>query len=501
MMGRKFLVSCLLIFCFVPLAHAEVGRDEIQRSLADSLVAAGDRARGLVEYQKILARSPSDMKTRTAVADLLSWDRRYAEALKLYDEVLLKDRDAKVWRQKARVLGWSRAYGLSLKEYEAILQAGHDPAVDLEMRAKKALWASHVDKAIVLNGQLIALEPENVEAAFDLGEIYASLGLWPEAREAYEKVLKASPAHDRAKRSLEKVKAQGQVALTSGYGFEEADSGSRDSDVRRHSFSNNVDIPVEDRLLVQVGNELGWRSFADHPRTEEKIFKLKGVYRSSAWWSADAAYDLVDYSHDFRTMHEFSAGANVKAFDLIDTRWSVERARLENNSQVLDGHYYQDQYALRAKIPVGMRFEAGVDHVYARYSDSNKEYVSGGDMLYRLFFDPNEVYVKYRYERQDFLRTEVLYFSPRRFSVQTLGLFWRHSFNQEEKFFGGNRKYIECGYDVSADSEHVASQKLTGAGVYEFSLRSSLRLEFEQTRAENDVYRDQRYLLSLRHSF
>ena len=107
------------------------------------------------------------------LADVLSWDKQYDASSKLYDELLSQREEQALRLQKARVLGWARRYGSALKEYQNILDIKYDEKVDLEMKAKKAYWDNRTITAIDNYKELIEKDTENLEAMFDLAQVYA----------------------------------------------------------------------------------------------------------------------------------------------------------------------------------------------------------------------------------------------------------------------------------------------------------------------------------------
>lgn len=98
-----------------PEAYAELNRVPAAQltpaaaiALADTQVARGEFTKAEAAYRQQLDRDPSDQLTRLKIAEILSWTKRYDEALKLYREILaVMPGDVQVRRRYARVLLWS----------------------------------------------------------------------------------------------------------------------------------------------------------------------------------------------------------------------------------------------------------------------------------------------------------------------------------------------------------------------------------------------------------
>ncbi|MBL7130852.1 MAG: tetratricopeptide repeat protein [Candidatus Omnitrophica bacterium] len=496
------LIFCFLLYSFVSAAGAGENEGEIRALLAEAYIADGDYESAIEEYREVLKNDPGNIEARAALADILSWNKKYGEALELYNEIL-KDKEAPEIRlQKARILGWAREYDKSEKEYQKILDIEDNKGIELEMKAKLSYWNNRVKRAIRYYKELIDTDPKNLEAMFDLSQVYAYQSMWDDAIQIYRKIIDVSSTHFRAKEGLEKAKLISEYcSLKSGYEFFEADSTGRDQDIRRHSSFNEFNYPLNYNLNLNTTYRLTYRSFADFGDLLENEGRIKVSYINNPNWSVGGFYDFIAYNKDINTMHTFGASYNFRIFDYGMSNFSYQRERLENNSKVIRDGYYIDNYKERLDIDINKRFKLGMDYLFAGYSDSNYKHEPGLDLLYYFSLDPKRFAVKYRYFYKNFDKKVSDYFSPKGFSTNSLALNWRHFLNKEEIFFGADDLYYDLGYDISVDSGDIVSHKFSGEFNWDISKRLNLNIRASVVNLSASVYRDKSITAQMKYYF
>ncbi len=252
--------------------------------LADAFAYSKEYDEAVSLYREVL-QTEENRQVKTKLADVLSWVKKYDQALDLYDEVLGEGDDVRVRLQKARVLGWAQEYAKSLTEYQLILDAGHDELVELEMNAKEAYWNNRIRRAIGYYDKLIEEDKKNVEAMFDLSQIYSYQSMWEEAIREYRRILERSPHHSRAREALEKVELiSSHVSLTTGYDWGEADSKDRTEDIEKLTFSVRFRFPVNHDLSMDVHYGVTDRSFSDFGDVVENTGGIRLSYMHNPHW-------------------------------------------------------------------------------------------------------------------------------------------------------------------------------------------------------------------------
>lgn len=132
---------------------------------ADDAFDAGDTARALALYNEILAANPGDVNALLRSGKLLSWDRRYDEALERYDRALTRE--------------------------------PKNSAIELE-RAKVLLWSRRYDQAVLGFDRVLKVDPKEPWALCGTAQAYAWRGRGREARPFYERALAAQPGMKEA---------------------------------------------------------------------------------------------------------------------------------------------------------------------------------------------------------------------------------------------------------------------------------------------------------------
>ncbi|MDO8663083.1 MAG: tetratricopeptide repeat protein [Candidatus Omnitrophota bacterium] len=477
-------------------------------NLADILSWQGKYAQAIKKYTRALVLCSDNpdtqiyLEVKRKLADVLSWDKQYKRAIAIYDELIRTKEDKQAWLQKARVLGWQRRYVEAANAYQELLEKTGDPLVALEMKAKQAYWDSRVKGAIDDYAKLISLDPKNEEAMFDLSQIYSYQSKWKEAIGEYGRILNLTPTHFRAKEGLKKAGLiSSHQSLKSGYEFYEADSSARMDDLKRHSFFNKFVYPLDHHLTFNLDYRLTNRLFSDFADVLENEGRLKLVYLNNPDWRADAFYDLVLYNKDIDAMHTFGTSYSFRFFDRNTANFSYERKRLENNSTVIREHFYGDNFKGRFDIDINKRMKLGADYLFTNYSDGNNNQEPGIDLLYHIFLEPKSLALRYRYFYQNFLHKVSEYFSPKGFSTNALKIAWRHFLNKEEIFFGGNDLYYDLAYEVSADSTGLVFHNFSAEFNWDINKRLNLNIKGSDTQSSANVYRDRNIMASLNYYF
>ncbi len=457
--------------------------------------------RAIFLYREILKKKKTG-EVKRKLADVLSWAKRYCESIELYDEVLSEKEDPRVRLQKARVLGWAKDYRSSLKEYKKILSLKYDAVVELEMKAKAAYWDNRIRRAIRSYSGLIEKDSENEEAMFDLSQIYAHNEMWARAIEEFKKILIISPDHFRAKEGLEKTELVSEHLLwRSGYEFTEADSQSRDMDVRKHTMFNKLSYPLNYNFLLGAEHNITERMFSDFSDVLENEITVKLNYTQNPYGWAEGFYSLFAYNKGISAISTFGGKLNIRIFDLGSFTFSYERERLENSSSVIRDGYYSDNFKERIDVDVTSRLKIGADCLYENYSDHNTRLEPGLDILYYFSIDPLRLTAKYRYFYREFKNKVFDYFSPKGFTTNSVEFNWRHYLNKEEIFYGADDIYYDLGYLLSLDSLETAANKFTGEINWDINKRLNLNMKGSFSNSSNSVYRDSDLIASLKYYF
>ncbi|MFC1479934.1 tetratricopeptide repeat protein [Candidatus Omnitrophota bacterium] len=487
---------------FVEVLEENPDNLEAKTYLADTYSYNKRFKEGITLYEEILKKK-DDIKVKEKLADVLSWDKQYEKSFALYDEILNDKYDSKIHLQKARILGWARRYGEAGEEYQKILDKKHDELIELEMQAKEAYWNGRIKTAISKYNELIIRDPENVEAMFDLSQVYSYQSMWEDAISEYNRILALNPTHFRAREGLEKADLISRhVSLKTDYRFFEADSPSRDADIRKHQFLSNMIIPVNSKTFIDAGYVLTGRMFTDFHDILENEGRVKVTYLEKPDWQVSGYYGLIGYNKDIDELtHLFGADLGLRIMDFGVYSFFYDRQRLENNSTVIREHFYRNKFKSRVDLDVTRRLKVGADYLYAYYSDDNSLNEPGFDVLYYLSLEPKSLSVKYRYFYKEFNDKVGQYFSPKGFSTSKFTINWRHFLNKEEIFFGANDVYYDLKYDVLIDSTYIVGHKFTWEANYDVTKRLNLNVSGSVMGSSASVYQESEVKAGLKYYF
>lgn len=503
--GRSLLYAAQYVPAediFKEILRAHPGNSEAKMYLADTFAYSKQFTKAIHLYKEILSKK-QDSEIELKLADVLSWNRRYRASLAMYDKILSRGNDAKVSLQKARVLGWDKQYGKSLKEYARILTRGENESIRLEASAKKANWGSRVEKAVADYRRLLAIDPENTEAEFDLSQIYSYQSMWAPAEEEYKKILRIYPNHFRAREGLEKIELESKhPSWRAGYEYFEADSPSRMTDKNEQQFFNKIRLPVADKLNMEVDYLLTGRFFADFHDLLENKGKIKFIYRDMPGFSASGYYGLLAYNKDVdECMHLFGGEIVSRVFDAGTFSVSYDKEDLDNMSLVIRRHEYRNKFKPRVEVNLNRNVKLGTDYTYAYYSDDNFKHEPAYDVACLLSQDPVRFLVKYRYFYRQFKSKVQDYFSPKGFSTSTFTLNWRHYLNKEEIFYGANDLYYDLEYDVIVDSTYIVGNKLTWELNWDLNKRLNFNVKGVVMGSSANVYNEKNIEIGVRYYF
>jgi hypothetical protein len=192
---------------------------------------------------------------------------------------------------------------------------------------------------------------------------------------------------------------------------------------------------------------------------------------------------------------------SIRFSDWITNQYSFTRKRLENNSQVIEGKYYQDKFFERIEARMNKRLQWGVDYYQSLYSDDNREYEVGMDTRWYFFLDPKRLSLKHRFFFRDFDKEAREYFSPQNFWTNQLTLNWRQYLNKEEIFFGADDIYYDFQYVLSLDSEDIVGHTFILEGSYNAFKDWEINIRGSTAQTSHTVYRDRYVGFSAKHYF
>lgn len=230
-MSNKFrtIISTLFLLLVTSSAAAQ---ESVLRE-ADAAFAAGDEAGALRLYDTALQTDPANVHLLVRSAQLLSWKKRFPEAVSRYDAALKVDPNNSIAiMERAKILSWTRRYEEAVSGFREMLRkepGNHEARLGV---ARTLSWSNQLVAARKEYQALLAENPNDVDALIGVAQTHAWSGDGKTARDWYERALKLDPA---------------ALAATLGLAYADLSNGQRRSASRRASdlaarYPNDGDV-------------------------------------------------------------------------------------------------------------------------------------------------------------------------------------------------------------------------------------------------------------------
>lgn len=470
--------------------------------LAEIEVNAGRYVQARAICAEILTRDSTHRGARELIALTSAYQRDYKGALALYDELLKEKEDEKVRLQRARVLGWYKRHEDSWIEYKKTFALHSNANIEMEMQAKRLNWDRRIEAAIARYETLIQRDPANLEARFDLGELYATQSMTEKATQTYQSILKVAPDHILAHDSLKKVRREStRPSWTSSFASRGAESQDRKSDINKDTWKQSLRFPLTHDWELGVSEALTQRKFSDFPRLTENEMGIGISYRNKPAYWVDAFYQAVTYNRNIDTVHLFGGAFHKRVWDRGVVSFSHGRRRIEETSSAIRERILGDDYTGRIEWDWTARWKSALDYTFSKYTDGNQRQLTSTQTSYTREIEAVVLKAIGRVSYLNFKDERGGYFSPGSFRMESLSLGLRHYLNQHERFYGARDIYYEFYADISIDDQDVVGQRIDGRFYWDVTDSFYFLLSGWILRASDDVYKEHGIDLLARYVF
>lgn len=439
---------------------------ELRMKYADSLSYEKLYPEAIEQYDEILAIDPDLIDAQCHIARVYSWDTRFEEAIAAYDKCIALEYSPKEARQKARVLGWWKHYDASLDAYKKLYAKTGDEAVWLESQAKRYYWNGWVFHALRDFDKLLELEPDNVEALFDKGQLEDYNRMWSEATANYDKIIELQPNHFRADAARNKTElAWKKRRFTPRLDWFRARSDSRDTHINRYSAGGDLYAPLHQKVAIVGGyrfDEFLFDNAGSISRHQGQI-GLDLSFTPNVW--ASGSYKPTGYPYMNRLSHLFDGSLSVRPFDPIVLTAFTMRDDLYNQRIVFDKQLHSTDVGGRIEAKAHRRWTILGDYRYRMINDSNRQHKFGIENLVFISFEPKRLTIDLRFDFQDWKQRTTDYWSPSNFWHVIATAHWRHYLNPNGMFFGAKNTY----YGFKARFQIDRDKKPFIGGTFEFN--------------------------------
>jgi len=495
-------------------------------------------------FTRVLARAPDNTRARIGLARAHAALREYDEAISHYDILIAQDSSStKFQRERARTLFWDHQFEEALDAYDALLDSlpldavavdvyGNQPmgmgarnqmdyeaelevaqVVGLERDAKMYMdWRPQL--AIEKLDNLLAIEPGNTEAAFDLAQLRHRLGWTEDAVEGYDALLDIVSFHPEAE--IARAGAQRTLRPRMEILFGNRDRKGRDglALMEESAMIGDVIFPMGDERDY-VGAGYGWRTYDSTTGASEtaSVLRLRGSKQLGKRTWADMVVEYPTYDRDdlFSSRLFFDGGLHYRSPSELGVDFTVFGQPVAHNEETM----IRDLHRLGARLGISQKLSPKIDlggsRMFADYSDNNTEYNLNAFASYELSPAPYNLKLMAKADFVDFSDPfdeefeagdplsglDTPYFAPSGYSVYSLELDWKHSLG-EEWFTGAPDLWYGTSARVALDSNAASYGEIRAAAGYDVSDWLGFRIEASALRSDEIDITDIAGLVQLR---
>ncbi len=422
-------------------------------------------------YRAVLTMSPTNARARIGLCRVLASLGRYPEAEQCYYDLTCdmpnfvtasRENARLVYSRRGRVHG-DAAYNALLAQapkhsVQPIVQPKLGPALSIDPMSfdthglTEAIAVEHVAKswkdwrastAICEYEKLIAIEPSNEDAYFDLGQQYSVKKNTHAAMGAYQRLLEVNPCNYAANIALDG--ATRKIVPRTNFDFLYFHQSGRDG------LANVTQLGLDWGVIFPFGNEDEYFRFSythliyDAPGYDAVIGSaFGGEYHDRYYdcYTFFAEMDVQVFDEGFSSRPNFDIGLGM---DTCCDGYVEIGGFLENvvqNGESIQQDIFMGGGRLFGYCDLMPRWHAESRYRFIGYSDHNFRHDFYVHNRFRLNESPNQLNLLADYDFLSFDEASIFgpgpgiqgtiypYFSPSGFSNASLGLEWKHHFSQ-----------------------------------------------------------------------
>lgn len=452
----------------------------IYRLAGDLAAEKREFEQAVTYYQRALELGDDQRDTSIKLARVLSWKRDYKQSHAIYDELIRQQPDDwETRREKARMYGWERKYRQSIATYDAMIQArlgGEN--VRLERAAKNAFYMQRDRSAIKGYRALLDKEPDNLEALFDLGQVYSRQSMWQPARESYRKTLTIYPEHYQAKQAMTRInRIADSYALTPSYSYERKKSTSREADIQTHTASAGLGRWIKDSW--ELGFQGGYERYelAENLGVNADTLRMQGRYVAHPNWDFTLSGGLRQIGQEIGDEGLYDARIHILPIDMLPIELYSQRKEYYENAWTVENGLYQIKNGGRVGIQPNNNLKWSAWGEDGFMSDGNNRSEAGTDVQWKILPEPYCLTTSWRGVLYGFRWKNPAYFSPQSFWEQSVNLDWCQYIGDEELFWGSLRTYYDIGCGYGWDESGKPNYRLRAGLHHDINENWSIHLE------------------------
>ena len=455
----------------------------------------GIRVDPITTFERVIARSPNNLRARIGMARAYSRLKDFDNALIQYDLAINSDADNIVaHRERARLLYWTHQYEASdiaydslvappaveafpmdifgtrsaeaalqtEMEYEALVNVQQN--IQMEKEAKR-LAGFRDKKAVDIYKRLIAREPNNTEARFDLAQIYTRNEYTAKAIQEYEDLLNVDPHHEEALDVLGRLGTYLEPRVVIALDSFDAKGRGGLSEMAVDSYMLGVEYPWGDQdeyLSVSYGRKR-YRSdtYTRDPEEPENqglyegfgsmgsnVFEVRvqDKFKDDVLLKAGVQFSDFDRADGFDDRPNFDLGIEFQTKEATRIEARVFTDNIAENGQSIRNDIHRTGTSIAIHSKPNRMWDFGSNFTYADYSDRNTSHELNSYTSYLYSLPPQQLKVLLKLDYRDFSEADDFleatsemspftsthpYFAPSSYMLYSAGFEWKHWLNPE----------------------------------------------------------------------
>jgi tetratricopeptide (TPR) repeat protein len=362
-----------------------------RQQLAALLSWSGHYDESILQYKRILKTNPKDLNTMQGLAQVYTWQGKFSQAEIVYKDILkIYPDNLEVYTLLGEVLAWQKKYDEAMTYFEKSI---NDTKQAMFLYGTTLLYSGRYDEAKAVFGQILAKDPENIEAKAMLADCYAYTKMYKEAIILYGEVLAIKESleiegrladtlswdkqYDAAVKMYDKIlskkydkKIQRQKARVLGWAKKYEESDIEYKKILEKEFDENIELEMQAKRAYynsrnRAAIEKYQKLISKEPKNAEAIFDLGQIYSYELMWKD--AINTYNRLLGIDTMHQMAKEAFTKA-KIISERVSItgiyDYFKGESTSRETDIKRHQILSSL--SIPIDKKTFLGVDYSFTR---------------------------------------------------------------------------------------------------------------------------------------
>lgn len=179
---------------------------EIKSHLAEALSWNKEFEEAIILYQDVFSKGFVNVDVQFEYARVLAWVKDYDSAINLYRQILEKDSiNFQARMGLAQTLSWRKDFDGAVEEYRkaAIFTMDlKEKSQAITRLAQVISWTGAFDNAVVEYKEALQFHSNNTDALYGLGEVNEWMGQFPKAKSYYDQILQIEPGNKSAKAKL-----------------------------------------------------------------------------------------------------------------------------------------------------------------------------------------------------------------------------------------------------------------------------------------------------------